>query len=78
MKPNILVITPVRHIAGVPETLAAAGEVTFMEDATPAEVLAVIGEYEALFTNPNKSNVYISRELMDAGRKLRAICCAKP
>lgn len=79
MQPNqskILVITPVRHIAGVPEILEMAGQVTYMDDPTLPEVLDIIAEYDALYTNPNKSKVYIGREVIDAAKRLRVICTA--
>ncbi len=75
-QPKILVITPVRHIAGVPEILEASGQVTYMDDPTLSEVIAVIGEYDALYTNPNKSKVFIGREVIDAAKKLKVICTA--
>ena len=45
-RPRILVITPVKHIDGVPGTLESTGQVTYLDDPTEAEVLGVIGEYE--------------------------------
>lgn len=75
-QPKILVITPVRHIAGVAECLEATGHVTYVDDPTPAEVIACIHEYDAIYTNPNKSRVYVSRELMDAATHLKVICTA--
>ena len=74
--PTILVITPVRHIEGVPEILEAAGRVTYMDDPTVAEVIGAIGTSEALFVNPNRSKVFIGREVLDAAKKLRVICTA--
>jgi phosphoglycerate dehydrogenase-like enzyme len=74
--PRILVITPVRHIAGVPEILESIGTVTYLDDPSLAEVIAVIGDYEAIYTNPNKSKVYIGRDVIDAGRNLKVICTA--
>jgi len=76
MKPKILVITPVRHIAGVPETLESIGQVTYMDDPSSDEVIGVIGEYDAIYTNPNKSKVFISKEVIDAAKKLKVICTA--
>ena len=76
MKPKILVITPVRHIKGVTDLLESAGDVTYMDDPSPDQVLQCIGDYDALYTNPNKSNVYISRELMEAGANLKVVCTA--
>jgi len=75
-QPKILVITPVRHIAGVPEILESTGQVTYMDDPTLSEVIAVIGEYDAIYTNPNKSKVFIGREVIDAAKKLKVICTA--
>jgi D-3-phosphoglycerate dehydrogenase len=74
--PKILVITPVRHIAGVPEVLEATGQVTYMDDPTPEEVIAAIGKYDALYTNPNKSKVFIGPVVIDAARSLKVICTA--
>lgn len=75
-RPKILVITPIRHIAGVAECLEATGQVTYLDDPTPAEVIACIHEYDAIYTNPNKSRVYVGRELMDAAKRLKVICTA--
>lgn len=76
MKYKILVITPVRHIKGVPETLEAAGKVTYLDDPSVEEVISVIGDYDAIFTNPNKSKVYIGKDILDAAKKLKVICTA--
>ena len=52
--PKILVITPVRHITGVATMLESIGVVTYLDDPSSAEVIAVIGAYDAIYTNPNK------------------------
>lgn len=75
-RPRILVITPVRHIIGVPEILEETGEVRYLDDPTPAEVLEEIAGFDAIFTNPNKSKVFIGPQVMDAGGKLRVIATA--
>lgn len=71
-----MVITPVGHIDGVPEALEAAGVVTRMDDPTQAEVIDVIAGYDAIYTNPNKSRVFIGKEVLDAGANLKVICTA--
>ncbi len=76
MKPKILVITPVRHIAGVPETLEGVGQVTYMDDPSSEKVIDVIGEYDAIYTNPNKSKVFIGKKVIDAAKNLKVICTA--
>jgi phosphoglycerate dehydrogenase-like enzyme len=73
---KILVITPVRHIAGVREILDSIGRVTYIDDPSQEEVVAVIGSYDAIYTNPNKSKVFVGRELIDAAKKLKVICTA--
>ena len=75
-KPKILVITPVRHIAGVSKILEATGQVTYMDDPTVEEVVSVIGSYDAIFTNPNKSKVFIGRDVLNAANTLKVICTA--
>ena len=75
-KPKILVITPVRHIAGVPEVLENIGEVTYLDDPSMNKVISEIGQFDAIFTNPNKSKVFIGKEVLDAGKNLQVICTA--
>jgi phosphoglycerate dehydrogenase-like enzyme len=76
MNYKILVITPVRHIKGVSEALEATGEVTYLDDPSVEEVISVIGDYDAIFTNPNKSKVYIGQDILDAAKELKVICTA--
>jgi len=76
IKPKILVITPVRHIAGVPEILETIGEVTYLDDPSVNQVIAEIESYDAIFTNPNKSKVFIGKEVLDAAKNLKVICTA--
>ena len=76
MKPKVLVITPVRHISLVSDTLELIGNVTYLDDPTVEKVLSIIGEYDAIFTNPNKSKVFIGKEVLDAATKLKVICTA--
>jgi len=73
---RILVITPVRHIAGVAENLEQTGYVTYMDDPSVQDVVDCIGDFDAIFTNPNKSRVFLGREVIDAAHRLRVICTA--
>lgn len=76
MTPKILVITPVNHIKGIPELLESIGSVKYLDNPTQKEVEDQIDEVNALFTNPNKSNVYISRDLLQKGNNLSVVCTA--
>ncbi len=73
---RILVITPVKHIAGISQALESLGEVFYMDDPTENEVCEVINNYDAIFTNPNKSRVYLGKELMLKSSSLKVICTA--
>jgi D-3-phosphoglycerate dehydrogenase len=73
---KILVITPIRHISGVSQTLKSIGEVTFFDDPSAEQVEDVIHKYDAIFTNPNKSKVFIGKEILDKATKLKVICTA--
>jgi D-3-phosphoglycerate dehydrogenase / 2-oxoglutarate reductase len=74
--PKILVITPVRHINGVTEILESIGQVTYMDDPLFSEVIGIIGNYDAIYTNPNKSKIFIGPALIDVATKLKVICTA--
>jgi D-3-phosphoglycerate dehydrogenase / 2-oxoglutarate reductase len=74
MKPHILVITPIKDISGVYDSLQKAAGVGFLPDPRTEEVLSIIKDHEAIFTNPNKSRVFLSKSLIDSAVKLKAIC----
>ena len=74
--PSVLVITPVRHIGGVSPILERIGAVTYLDHPSTADVVALVGGYDAVFTNPNKSNVFLGREVLAASRRLAAIATA--
>ena len=76
IKPKILVITPVRHITGVAEILQSIGDVTYLDDPSVKSVINEIASYDAIFTNPNKSKVFIGKEVLDAAKSLKVICTA--
>lgn len=73
---KILVITPINHINKVSETLKSIGEVTCLENPELDDVLNIISDFDALYTNPNKSNVFIGQEIMGKGVNLKVICTA--
>ena len=74
--PKLLVITPVKHICGVQVEMEKICDTTYLNDPTVGEVIDIIQDYDALFTNPNKSKVFIGEEVIDAAKKLKVICTA--
>ncbi len=73
---KLLIITPLKHIKGVTDKLESIGDVTYMDDPSVNEIFSVVNEYDAIFTNPNKSKVYLGKELIDAAKNLKVICTA--
>jgi D-3-phosphoglycerate dehydrogenase / 2-oxoglutarate reductase len=73
---SILVITPVAHIDGLIEKLSRIGDVIYMPDPTEKEVLKKTNEINAVFTNPNKSKVYLGHEIISSSKNLKVICTA--
>ena len=73
---KILVITPIMHIDGVAQTLESIGEVTYMDDPLQQDILKSIQDFDAIFTNPNKSKIFIGKEVIDAAKNLKVICTA--
>ncbi len=73
---KILVITPVKHIDGVSSVLESVGHVTYLDNPSLEEVLKIVHDFDAIFTNPNKSKIYLGREFIDRATKLKVICTA--
>ncbi len=76
MVPKILVITPTNHIRGVNKILESFAEVFYLEDPTYNEVLEVVHLYDSIFTNPNKSKIFLNKDIIDAATSLKCICTA--
>jgi phosphoglycerate dehydrogenase-like enzyme len=76
MKPKCLVITPIEHIAGVEDILKSFYELTIFEDPTIDEVIRVIKDYDTIFTNPNKSKIFLGPQVLDYASKLKVIATA--
>ena len=56
-KPRLLVITPVKHINGVSDKLESFSDVCYIDDPSLDEILPLIDDFDAIFTNPNKSKI---------------------
>ena len=76
MKIRILVITPVKHISGVQKTLESIGEVSYYDDPDEDTVKEIIEDYDVIFTNPNKSKVFIGQNILEIAKRLKVICTA--
>tara|TARA_Y200000002_G_scaffold364575_1_gene353702 strand:- start:481 stop:1443 length:963 start_codon:yes stop_codon:yes gene_type:complete len=73
---KILVITPVSHISGVSDILKNTGQVDFFDDPSLEEVKSIVHKYDAIFTNPNKSKVFLGEEVLQLATNLKVIATA--
>ena len=76
MKPKILVITPTKHIRGFNKNLRKLGNVSYLEDPSFEELVKNIKDVDAIFTNPNKTKIYLDKKIFKFAKKLRIICTA--
>jgi len=73
---SLLVITPINHINGLKPFLKKFSKIIYIEDPIKKEVLKYIGKVDAIYTNPNKSKIYIDKEIINLGVNLKYICTA--
>lgn len=73
---RILAITPIDPIRGLRTALEAIGEVVCLPDAGSEEVMRRAADADAIFTNPNRSKVYLSDKILGAGSRLKVVCTA--
>ena len=74
-KKKILVITEVKHIKGLTNALNQIGKVTYLDNPNFNQVKKIINNYDAIFTNPNKSKIFIGKKLLE-NSKLKVVCTA--
>ena len=73
---RILCITPILHIKGLKKNLEKIGEIDIFEDPETKDIIGIIHKYDAIFTNPNKSKVFLGKDLLKHAIKLKFICTA--
>ena len=73
---TILSITPISHIKGVKYKLSKIGRVIQLENPKIEDAIKHVQYADAIFTNPNKSNVFIGKELLQHANRLKFICTA--
>ena len=73
---KILVITEVKHINGLTTELNKIGDITYLNSPSFNQVKKIINNYDAIFTNPNKSKIYIGKALLESSKKIKVVCTA--
>ena len=73
---KILCITPIDHIPGVKELLSSLGELIINSDPSNEDINNMEKDFDIIFTNPNKSKIFIGRELFADWNNLICVCTA--
>ena len=73
---KILCITPIDHIPGVKELLSSLGELIINPDPSNEDINNMEKDFDIIFTNPNKSKIFIGRELFSDWNNLICVCTA--
>ena len=76
MKNKILIITPVKHIQGLFNKLTKIGRIRMFENISNTQFNKLKDEYTAIFTNPNKSKIFLGEQNLRKFSKLKVICTA--
>ncbi len=76
METKILVITPIKHINGLEKKLKSFGKLDIYDDPTEKFIKEIIQNYNIIYTNPNKSKVYLGKKLLDKAVNLKVIATA--
>ena len=75
-KLKILVITPINHIKGLYEEICGLGDVYLFQDPKFNDIKTILADMDAIFTNPNKSKIYLDDKVFQLAPKLKVICTA--
>ena len=64
---NILCITPIKHLNGVYEQLSTYGEIIYEPNINKQELKILLAKIDSiyLFTNPNKQNFILDKEVLE-------------
>lgn len=73
---KLLVITPIKHIANLAIYLEKNFIVDYLDDPSQADLKKIIHAYDAIYTNPNKSKVFLGEDILQVAKKLKVICTA--
>lgn len=76
MKPKILIITPIKHIKELYKNFESCFEIKYIPEATYNEVLKQSKNIDCIFTNPNKSKVFINKNIISNSKVLKVIATA--
>lgn len=75
-KYKILCITPISHIDGLKSKLSSLGQLKIISDPSIDEFKKIVSQYDIIFTNPNKSKIFLGSDSLKSATNLKVICTA--
>jgi len=76
MKNSLICITPINQINGLKEKFKKSFKFCYKPDISKNQLISKKNKFDIIFTNPNRSKIYISREIIDSQKNLKIICTA--
>lgn len=76
MRDNLICITPIDQINGLKDKFKKKYNFFYNPDITKKELILNKDKFNIIFTNPNKSKIFISKEIIDSQKNLKIICTA--
>ena len=73
---KILIITPIKHIKKIHTKLSNLGKLKLCENINQKQFKKIIVDYDIIFTNPNKSKIYLGEKNLKYAKNLKIICTA--
>ena len=73
---NILSITPISHISGIKKKLSSIGCLHHFNDPLLSDIQDLLPKINIVFTNPNKSKIFIGEDFINRCQNLIVICTA--
>ena len=64
MKNSLICITPINQIDGLKEKFKKSFKFYYNPDISKNQLISKKDKFNIIFTNPNKSKLYISKEIM--------------
>ena len=71
MKNSLICITPINQIDGLKEKFKKSFKSYYNPDISKNQLISKKDKFNIIFTNPNKSKLYISKEIMDSQKNLK-------
>lgn len=73
---NILCITPIDHLPEVKNELSSLGDLKIIDDPELKDITIDLKTADVIFTNPNKSKIFLGKDVLQVSPHLKIICTA--